>query len=145
MRFKHLFGVTKQTPAEGIRLDYKSNDSVFYTVTCNCGNEDDNVEFSIDIDEDTKDILLHSYLKLKTDYYTQVFSECEYVHNPWLYELNYWVASFINGLTRRIKFTWNMWVHGYVEFHTYTILNEKRATNYAMSILDAIREFKKNK
>jgi len=143
MRFNNLFWCKKQTPAEGIRIDYKCDTEVFYTVSCNCGNTDDQIEYSIEFDTDTKDILLHSYVKLKTDWYSKVFDEYKFIDNYWLFAINYQLMSLINGLIRRITFTWKMWVHGYVEFHTHTILNEQVSMNYAMSILDAVREMKK--
>jgi hypothetical protein len=134
---------TAQKPAEGIALDRDFGDSVFYTVSCDCGNGDDAIQFNIEYDKDMEQVTMHTYLKLKTDYYTEYFGECKYVHNDWLYSLNYYVASFINGFIRRVKLTWNIWVNGYAEYNSWTLMRQQVAVNYGNAILRAVKEMNK--
>ena len=134
---------TAQEPAEGVALDRDFGDSVFYTVSCDCGNEDDAIQFNIEYDTELELVTMHTATKLKTDYYTEYFKECNFIHNDWLYSVNYTVMSFINGFIRRVKLTWNIWVNGYVEYNSWTLMREQVAVNYAVAILRAVKKLKK--
>lgn len=133
-----------QSPAEGIVLDRKFDDCIFYTVKCQCGNVDDDIEFSVELDTDTNEIIVHTYLRSKTDYYSEVFESygCK-LKNQWLCDIRYWVVSFINGLMRRIKITKDVWLHGYTWYYTTTVMNEQTALNYAEAIKNSVKMLKK--
>ncbi len=131
--------MTPQKPAEGITLDRDFGDSKFYTVNCSCGSPDDAIEFYVELDSDKMDITVNTMLTQKTDYWTQRFNAP--ARSNKFVELGY---NFANALWTRIKLTANIWIDGYVEYKSYTIMSKQQALNYANVLKTAIKEVEKH-
>lgn len=115
--------MTPEKPAEGILKTHDFGDSKFYTIPCSCGNPDDEIDLEIEADE--CGVTVHHYVKTKTEYWSEPTK-----------------LTWLNGLIRRIKLTWNIWLYGYVEMHTYTILSEQSTLNYSETLKQAIQDVK---
>lgn len=109
-----------EEPAEGILRTGDYGDSKLYQISCACGNEDDEIHLEVEADE--TGIIVHHYIKVKTPYWT--------------------AKDFISSLMYRFKITWQVWVKGYTEMHSYTILKEQQALNYAETIKKSIQDVK---
>lgn len=138
-----------QKPAEGISLQKDFGNSKFYTVPCSCGNPDDEIDFSVEV-EDWGEITVNTYTKQKTSWWDDPFTQNKsYDYDKeWQYHVNYWLRGVLNGLVHRLKITWQVWVKGYVEYSQTTIMSKQQAVNYAATLNQAIsdlEEFKKNK
>jgi hypothetical protein len=127
-----------QKSAEGIMLTHDFKDSKFYDVQCTCGNEDDSIEVQVEVDE-YEEIMIHFYTTGKTKWWKTLVDWQTYkIDNPILYFIVNSTQSLINGIHQRIKITWDVWINGYVEYQTTTILNKQRALNFSQTLLDAI-------
>lgn len=129
--------MTPQAPAEGIYISRKFNKSVFINVPCQCGHADDEVEMAIEVEDGQ--VVLHQYSLQKTPYWDDAIEPVNVSNSFIRRELN-GLRALYNGLYRRISFTWNMWVHGYVEYHQYTYLNRQQIINYSAALMSAVEE-----
>lgn len=131
-----------QTPAEGIMLTHEFSDSKFYRVDCSCGNPEDAIEFSIETEYG--EVIVHTSTTQKTDWWSDPANQnASYNYeNEFLYELNYLVRGWINGLIHRIKWTWRLWIDGYLKYSSSTIMSEQQALNYAHAIETAVKELR---
>lgn len=132
-----------QKPAEGISLTAKFEDSVFYRVDCQCGNPDDAIDFIVEIDSDVQQVTVSTHTTQKTPWWNEVVKPRYDIDNEFLQGVNWFWSGFINGLFTRLKLTWNVWVHGYVNYESYTCMNKQQATNYAHALANAVRELDK--
>ena len=123
-----------EAPAEGIYVTRRFEDAVFMSVPCQCGDGDDTIEFSVEIEHGI--ITIHQYSIQKTAYWDKkVVSD----HDDGIagaIQAN--LCNFINSLWHRLAVTWEVWVHGKVRYHQYTVLSEQQALNYAKALTDAI-------
>lgn len=119
-----------QIPAEGIMKTNDFGDSACYTVSCQCGNTDDEIRFEVEADDHS--VTVHHWVKVKTVWWDE----------PTRYR-------WINGLIRRLKITYKLWIHGYVEYESWTMLNQQQAINYSNVLkkasLDVVQYREKNK
>lgn len=132
-----------QTPAEGISLTAKFEDSVFYRVECRCGNPNDAIEFNVEIDSDVQQVTVSTYTTQTTPWWNEVVKPSYDIDNEFLQGLQWVWAGFVNGLATRLKVTWDLWVHGYVKYESYTVMNKQQATNYAHALANAVKELDK--
>lgn len=134
-----------QEPAEGIMKLYEHGTSVFYNIKCQCQNPDDELNFELEVD-DFNEIMLNTYVKSKTPYWKSLVNDCKYpmFDNSWLYSIDWNIRSIINGLYHRIMVTYEVWIKGYVSYHSTTIMNRQAAYNYAHTILKAIDKIEAN-
>lgn len=139
--------ITPQQPAEGIMITYRSirDDMICYKVDCTCGNEDDAIDFYVEVDSDIGTITVHTETTQKTDWWSDPANQnvAYAVDNEFLFELNYIVRGWINGLIHRLKWTWRLWVDGYLRYQSYTIMTKQQALNYAKTLEAAIEELEK--
>lgn len=101
-----------QEPAEGI---LKLNDwgkSIWYQVTCNCGEPDH--AHTVEIEADDHAVSVHIYVRTKT---------------------RFWQQS-------RWRDIWNLLVNGYTEYEATVILEEQQAINYASALTKAVDDVK---
>jgi len=104
-----------QTPAQGIMLDRDFGDSKFYTVSCTCGNPDD--EIKLEVEADDCNISVHVWTTTKT---------------------NWWGEGM-----NRFKLIWKLLTKGYVEFESWTLLNRQQALNFSEALKQSINEVEK--
>lgn len=132
-----------QPPAEGIMLNCETKDSKFYTAFCECGNPDDSIEIQVEVDE-YGEIIVYFHVKSKTHFWEKLYSwQTHKIDNEFLFLIVNSFQSLLNGLYRRIKFTWDIWVLGYAQYQTTTILNKQRAINFAETLKTAIKDLEK--
>lgn len=132
-----------QTPAEGIMLtgDYSEINCKSYKVTCACGNNGHNIDVSIAYEKDFGDVVIEFYSKQKSLYWEKVVDWDVYeIDNTWLYSIAYFIKSFINGFGHRVKVTYNLWVHGYIEYESNTIMSKQTALNFAEALKNTVLE-----
>lgn len=133
-----------QTPAEGISLQGKYEDSSYYRVPCECGSPDDEIRFCVEFEHDTKEITVIFETKQKTLYWkTLVDWEIHKIDNPILYWIVNGAQSFINGLHQRLKITKDVWISGYVDYYSSTIIKRQTALNMVEAIKNTIEELEK--
>lgn len=136
--------LTPQTPAEGIMQTHKFNDSVFYSVNCSCGSDDHTMDISISYEKAVDDIVVEFYSKQKSLYWQKVAEWNVYnIDNPWLFSIVYFIQGFVNGLGHRLKVTKNLWINGYIEYQSDTIMSKQTALNMAEAIKNTIEELDK--
>ena len=46
-----------EIPAAGILKNFDYGDIMYYTVTCQCGNPEDNIRFSVELEADRKSVV----------------------------------------------------------------------------------------
>lgn len=129
-----------QTPAEGILKTHDWGDSRMYKVTCQCGNDDDAIEFEIEADE--SGVSMTTYLTQKTNWWTETIEKRYDINNPWLQEFDWFWKDIVNGFVTRVKHTWTIWRYGYIKYQSTTIMSEQQALNYAETINLAVRDVK---
>lgn len=128
-----------QTPADGIKIDADLGDSKFYTVSCSCGSPDDELEFYVEVDEDAINITVNTVCTQKTDFWTKKFNAPRHAND--FVDACY---TFANALWMRLRLTKEIWIRGYVEYKSYTIMNKQQALNYAETLKTAIAEVEKH-
>lgn len=134
-----------ETPAEGISVTRRFEDSIFYKVDCQCGNNDDEINFEIEIDEDANDISLKQWTVQKTDWWTEFVKPRYDIDNEYLQGLHWLWTGFINGLATRLRLTKNIWWDGYVRYESYTILGKQQALNYADALKQGVEHLEQVK
>lgn len=123
-----------QQPAEGIMITKSFQDAKFFKLVCSCGDPDDEVAFTVELDE-TGEIILTTYTTPKTEWWNDPFNG---LNGKWPGEL--WIQQLLNKLAHRIRVTWDVWTKGHVKYSQTTILSEQQAVNYASAIINAIEE-----
>jgi hypothetical protein len=132
--------ITPEAPAQGIMKTGEFGDSKFYKVTCNCGQPDHDIDFCVEA-EDTG-VNVTTYVTAKTDYWSQTFERRYDIENPWLQEFDWFWKDLVNGLVRRIKWTWHIWTKGYIKTETTIAMTEQQAINYAHALTSAVEDVK---
>lgn len=136
-----------QEPAQGILKTRDFGSSVFYKVTCECGQPDCDMDFEIEADDDLQDIMMNLWVEPKSDWWRRLVKENHHpmIENSWLYAIDYNIRSIINGLYHRINITYQLWTQGYIRYYHTTILNKQQAYNFAETIKRSIIELEKRK
>jgi len=99
-----------QTPAEGILKRNEWGDSVWYQVTCVCGDADHDHNVWIETDDNTE-VTVTTYTRQKSA--------------KW-WERNRWSAI------------WTLLTRGYVEYEASIIMTQQQALNYAETLKTAV-------
>ena len=127
-----------QKPAEGISLTNEFATAKFYKVNCSCGNNDDEINFEVEIEDNQ--VIVHTWTTQKTDFWTAAFKTNYNIDNEALQALHFWWAGFANGFVGRLKLTWNLWFRGYLKYESWTIMSKQQALNYAETLNTAIKD-----
>jgi hypothetical protein len=101
-----------QKPAEGILKTGDFGDIMFYHIHCDCGNDDDAHEMTIEADD--MHVQIHVYVKVKSKWWQK----------------------------KRWSEIWHLMTRGYVEMQSTIVLNEQAALNYAETIKSAVADVK---
>jgi len=101
-----------ENPAEGILKTNEWEDSKWYHIRCECGDDDCSHEVNVEADE--VDVSVHIYVKN---------------HTRW-WKMNRW---------RQI---WQILTKGYAEMETTIVLREQVALNYAAALTNAVNDVK---
>lgn len=131
--------IKPQVPAEGIYKNAEFGDSVYYTVACSCGSSDDEIEFSVEVD-DFEMISVNTYVTPKNAHWKKLVDENSKFDNMFLWNLDYTIRSAINGLYQRLLVTYEVWTQGYIKMYSTTLMSEQQALNYAETLKAAIKD-----
>jgi hypothetical protein len=115
-----------QEPAEGILKTNDYGDSKFYLITCQCGNSED--EIRVEVEAEDTGVSVHHWVKVKTARWGRP-TQCD-----WL-----------NGLIHRFKMTYSLWINGYLEYESWTMMSPQQTFNYAYTLkraTDDVRQFR---
>lgn len=129
-----------EKPAEGILKQGDFGDAVFYKVECQCGDPDHEIVFEVEADE--TGVNVNSYVTAKTDYWSELFKKRHDIDNEWLQEFDWLWKELVNGLYRRLRWTWKIWTRGYVKTSTTIAMTEQQAFNYSNALTSAIEDVK---
>ena len=110
-----------------------------------CGNNDDEINFEIEIDEDANDISLKQWTVQKTDWWTEFVKPRYDIDNEYLQGLHWLWTGFINGLATRLRLTKNIWWDGYVKYESITVLSKQQALNYADALKKGVLELEQSR
>jgi hypothetical protein len=129
-----------QTPAEGIWITKEFPNALFFNVACECGNDDDQIQFEIEIDDNQ--ISLNMWTKQQTQWWKDPFNNNAKFKGPaWLWNINYSVRWWLNSLHHRCKVTWIVWTKGYVEYEQTTLLSKQQTLNLAYVLLNTVNKY----
>jgi hypothetical protein len=127
-----------QEPAEGITKTAQYPGYESYQVPCICGNPDDTIEFTVENDD--CEVIVSTYTLQRTPWWEDPFKRHSSfsIDNELLYQINYYVRGFLNAISHRVKITWNVWVHGYVEYSQTTIMKPQQALNFSEVLKNSV-------
>lgn len=137
--------LTPQEPAEGIMKTADAPKFKMYQIQCSCGSPDDAIDFSVT--EDHGEVIVETYTTQKTAWWKDPFKK-NYsfkIKNELLYNINYYVRGFLNGLAHRLSITWDVWVKGYVQYSQTTIMTPQQALNYSHTLRKAVEQIQSYK
>jgi hypothetical protein len=103
--------MTPETPAEGILKRNQWGDSIWYQVTCICGDADHDHNIWIETDDNTE-VTVTTYTRQKSRWWEQ---------NRW-------------------QTIWCLLTQGYVEYETSLIMTQQQALNYAETLKTAVSD-----
>lgn len=121
-----------QIPAQGIRLEKDFHGAKWYTVSCECGNQNDEISVWIEPD-DYQDVTVNFYVKTKTAWWKNSENS------------NNWCSRLWGGLIHRFKVARDVWIRGFYETESCTILSKQTALNFAKALEDSVADLEKQK
>ena len=125
-----------QVPAVGILKSQDYGDSKFYAIQCQCGNPDD--ELTMEVEADETGVTVHFWTKVKTDYWNARWKERYDIDNEVLQDIHWKWIGFLNGIWDRLKLTKRIWINGYLEKESWTIMNKQQALNLSEVLKQSI-------
>ena len=130
-----------QKPAEGVSLVKDFGDSKYYRVDCTCGNEDDAIWVWLALEEDMQELRVEIDVVHKTEWWKKLAEwETYKIENSWLYAIVNSAQELINGIYHRLVITKDVWLHGYVKYHSSTYMSKQQALNFSQLLVDSIDE-----
>lgn len=128
-------------------LTHDFTDSMFYRLSCTCGNEDDAIDLEIELDDETREVSVHVYStqKSKTWKDTVDFADPSVNDPNWLWDIKYRFCEFMSGLKHRCNVTWTVWTMGYVELQSTTIMTQQQALNWAEALRAGVNKLQQRK
>lgn len=127
-----------QIPAEGILKTNDYGNSKWYQIVCGCGQSDHTL--TVEVEAEDTGISVNTYTTVKTDYWKETVAKRYDIENIYLQELDWAVKDIINGFVNRLKLTWAIWIKGYVQAETTTLMTKQQALNYAETLKSAIKD-----
>lgn len=124
-----------QEPAEGIMKTNDFGSCVWYRVSCQCGHPDHALD--VEVEASGWSVEMHTHATVKTDYWGELVEKRYDIKNPVLQRADWLFKDIVNGLWRRLKLTWKVWVVGYLQAETTLIMTEQQARNFAQTIENA--------
>lgn len=127
-----------QIPAEGIMKKGDYGNSIWYEISCDCGQPDH--IHTVDVEADETGVTVNIYTKQTSDCWSEPFKSEYTGKNDFLYTVTRTFKNCVNGLIRRVALTWNIWARGYVQYEVTTVMNKQEALNYAEALKKAIQD-----
>lgn len=132
-------------PAKGIMLTRDFGDSKWFRVACDCGSTEHDIDFVVEVDDEMKQIVVHTYTTQHTNYWYESIAS-----NDWwdkvpdsLHGIVYNITGMFNSIYRKVALTWTLWTKGTIEYQSTTIMQKDVAKNYANTILENIAELER--
>jgi len=136
MKNKTKRDLKPQMPAQGILLHSDHGDSKYYAIQCVCMDPDHVMTMEVEADE--CDVTVHIWTKVKTDWWSESWRKRYDIKNETAQKAHWAVTDFLNGLWTRAKFTYRIWVKGYIELESWTMLNRQQALNLSEVLKTAV-------
>lgn len=130
--------LTPQKPAEGIHLNSDWGSSKTYIISCNCGCGTEHC-LEVEVDESSL-IWARIYAKVKTNYWSELWSKRYDISNSFLQWLDWTVKDLVNGVAIRLKLTWTIWTRGYLECSQDIHMTQQQALNYSETLRAAVQD-----
>lgn len=127
-----------QIPAEGIMKKGDYGDSIFYEISCDCGQPDH--AHHVEVEADDLNVSVNIWTKQTTDCWSEPFKPEYRGKNDFLYTVTRTFKNCVNGLIRRVSLTWSIWARGYVQYEVTTVMNKQEALNYAEALKKAVKD-----
>jgi hypothetical protein len=127
-----------QIPAEGIMRKGDYGDSIWYEISCDCGQPDH--IHTVEVEADDFGVNVNIYTVQTTNSWGGIFKPEYKGKNDFLYAVTRKFKNFVNGFIRRVVLTYNIWVFGYVQYEVTTVMNKQEALNYAEALRKAIED-----
>jgi hypothetical protein len=127
-----------EKPAEGILKSNDFGNSKVYHVVCGCGQPDHTL--TVDVEANETGVSVNTYATVKTDYWSETVEKRYDIESPWLQEFDWFWKDLVNGFVTRLKLTWRIWIDGYIQTETTTLMSKQQALNYAETLKSAIKD-----
>lgn len=126
-----------QIPAKGISLINDYGGAKWYRVPCHCGCD---AELTVEIEVDDNIIAVNQYSTQKTNWWKETVKPNYKIKNRFLQWAQWTWSDLVNGLATRIRLTWGIWVHGYIEYESTVLMDKQQALNFAEVLKTAIAD-----
>ena len=126
------------------------DDAIYYEAICSCQADHHSQTLIVEFDPEIDDVNLQVYSKIITQQFTSWNSRWEYqeaLSNGDYFKIGYYKAKLLlEHIAARIRFTYNIWVKGYIEAENQFIFrNEKSIDAYIEAISSAKTKIKENR
>ena len=129
-------------PLEGILKTGDFGDSKHYYVACECGNTDCAHDVEVEVESDDCNVSVTIYHTVNNDFWSDHFKRRYHHDNEWILWFDRAWKEPVNGVLRKLKFTWEVWIKGRTQFQTTIVLNEASAKNYSQALDKAANDVK---
>jgi len=120
-----------QIPAQGILMASDFGDSKYYRIACRCGNNQDDIDLNIEVEDG--EVNIHIWSTTKTDWWTRRFDD----HDNFIV---HWTLERLNDWLNRFSVAWTALSKGYIETQSWTLMNKQQAYNVANTLVRAIKD-----
>jgi hypothetical protein len=120
------------------------DDEIFYRVACQCGSADCDMHMTLQLDRKTGyiSILFEKKMITSTDWdikpvWFDLFDD------PWketLENLKHWLWNLLIKTKNKLKHTWTIWVHGYLESSADLLMNNEKHIESFLEAIEAGKE-----
>jgi hypothetical protein len=93
----------------------------------------------VEVDESSL-IWARIYAKVKTNYWSELWSKRYDISNSFLQWLDWTVKDLVNGVAIRLKLTWTIWTRGYLECSQDIHMTQQQALNYSETLRAAVQD-----
>jgi hypothetical protein len=119
-------------------------DEIFYRVACQCGSSDCDMHMTLQLDRKTGyiSILFEKKMLTSTDWEIDPvwFDLCEDSWKETKENLKNWIKNVLTRTKNKLKHTWTIWIHGYIESSADLIIHDEK---HIESFIGAIEAGKK--
>jgi hypothetical protein len=119
-------------------------DEIFYRVACHCGSSDCDMHMTLELDRKTGmiSILFEKKMLTSTDWDVKPVW-FDLLDDSWeeiLENLKNWFKNLLVRTKNKLKYTWTIWIHGYVESSADLIMRDEKHIQSFLEAIEAGRE-----
>jgi len=116
-------------------------DEIFYRVSCNCGSADCDMHMTLTLDRKT------GYISMLFE--KKMLTTCDYDTKPvWIdliddsweetkENIRNWIKNLFIKTKNKLKHTWTIWIHGYLESSADLLMNNERHIESFLEAMEA--------